>query len=100
MRLCHRTDQAGRDGIHAMGFRQLDPPKGPPWDSPERGKVWFAASKEVARQTCWRTGWWVWIEVPDATEEHRFDTGEVYTGNYALDIDFVNGLPRDFEPGD
>ena len=99
MRLCHRTDQAGRDGIEAEGFRQPDPPDGPAWTSPERERVWFAISKEVARQTCWRSGWWVWIEVPDETPEHELDNGERYEGNYALSIGFVNDLEMTFEPG-
>ena len=99
MRLFHRTDQAGRDGIEAKGFRQSDPPVGPAWDSPERGIVWFASSKEVARDTCWRSGWWVWIEVPDDTLEYDVGDGEPYTGNYALSIDCVNTLRIKSEPG-
>src|SRR5665647_545906 len=91
--------QAGRDGIEAEGFRQSDPPVGPAWDSPERGIVWFASSKEVARETCWRSGWWVWIEVPDDTLEYDVGDGEPYTGNYALSIDYVNTLRIGLEPG-
>lgn len=100
MRLCHRTDQKGRDGIKPRGFWQSDPPAGPPWGSPERGWVWFANSKEVARTTCWRSGWWVWIEVPDNTPQHQLNDGETYVDNYRLPIDFVNGLEKMFEQGD
>lgn len=100
MRLCHRTDQRGRDGIGAVGFRQLDPPAGPAWTSPDRGRVFFAISKEVARQTCWRSGWWVWVDVPDDTPEYLLADGEPYPGNYALSIDYVNGLEMVFEQGD
>lgn len=100
MRLSHRTDQKGRDGIEAVGFRQLDPPDGPGWTSPERGRVWFAISKEVSRKTCWRSGWWVWIEVPDDTSEYLLPDGESYPGNYPLSIKYVNGLEMMFEQGD
>ena len=100
MKLCHRTDQAGRDGIAAHGFQQTDPPVGPSWSSSERGRVWFASSKEIARETCWRSGWWVWIEVPDDTPEYQLDDGQVYRGNYALAITYVNSLPKVFEAGD
>jgi hypothetical protein len=100
VRLCHRTDQRGRDGIEAVGFRQLDPLDGPGWSSPKRGRVWFAISKEVARQTCWRSGWWVWTDVPDDTPEHLLTDGEHYRGNYSLSIDYVNGLELEFEQGD
>jgi len=100
MRLCHRTDQAGRVGIEAKGFRQKDPPDGPAWNSAERGIVWFASSKEVAAETCWRSGWWVWIEVPDDTPEYDLGDGEVYPGNYALNIDYVNTLEMAFERED
>lgn len=97
MKLCHRTDQAGRDGIEAEGFKQSNPPIGPSWDSPDRGIVWFASSKEVACKTCWRSGWWVWIDVPDDTPEHKLSDGEPYPGNYALPIDYVNTLEVTFE---
>lgn len=83
MKLCHRTDQVGRDGIEAEGFKQNDPPIGPSWDSPYRGIVWFASSKEVACKTCGRSGWWVWIDVPDDTPEYNLSDGEPYPGNYA-----------------
>ena len=99
MKLWHRTDQAGRDGIGAEGFCEQDPPAGPAWDSPERGLVWFASSKEVGRETCWRCGWWVSVEVPDGTPEYDLGDAEPYTGNYALDIDYANTLEMAFEPG-
>ena len=99
MRLCHRTDQNGRDGIEAVGFHQPDPPVGPAWTAPERGRVWFAISKGVSRQTCWRSGWWVWIEVPGDTSEHRGPGGKPYQGNYSLSIAYVNGLSMMFEQG-
>jgi len=97
VKLCHRTDQAGRDGIEAEGLKQSDPPIGPSWDSPHRGIVWFASSKKVACQTCWRSGWWVWIDVPDDTSEYRLPDGRPYPGNYALPIDYVNTLEMTFE---
>ena len=100
MRLCHSTDQRGRDRIEAIGFRQLDPPDGPGWTSPERGRVWFAISKEVSRHSRSRSGWWVWIEVPDDTSEYVLPEGEPYQGNYALSIEDVNGLEMMFEQGD
>lgn len=100
MQLCHSTDQKGRDGIEAIGFSQPDPPVGPAWTSPDRGRVWFAVSKEVARQTRSRSGWWVWIEVPDDTPEHDLGDGSRYPGNLSLSIDFVNGLEKTFEEGD
>jgi hypothetical protein len=99
MRLWHRTDQEGKDAIAAEGFAQEDPPAGPAWDSPDRGRVWFAYSKEVARQTCWRVGWWVSIDVPDDTPEHKLPDGSPYSGNYALSIDYVNSLAKTFEQG-
>lgn len=98
MILWHRTDQAGRDGIAAEGFRQPDPPEGPAWDSPDRGIVWFAASQDVARQTCWRSGWWVRIEVPDDTAENELAPEVPHPGNYALPLDYVNTLPLTFRP--
>lgn len=102
MRLCHRTDQKGREGIEAKnGFWQPDPPVGPELGTPDRGRVWFAISQEVARETtCGRSGWWVWIEVPDDTPQHQLDNGETYAGVYGLPIDFVNGLEMTFEQGD
>ena len=60
----------------------------------------FAISKEVARQTRSRWGWWVWVEVPDDTPEYLLDDGTPYPGNYRLTIDFVNSLELHFEPGD
>ena len=100
MKLCHSTDQQGRDGIEAVGFRQLDPPIGPGWTAPDRGRVWFAISKEVALRSCKRSGWWVWIEVPDDTSEHVLPEEEPYRGNYSLSIEYVNGLEMMFEQGD
>jgi hypothetical protein len=100
VRLWHRTDKTGRDGIAAFGFTQEDPPVGPSWTSPDRGRVWFAISKDVARQTASRSGWWVSIEVPEGTQEHLLDGGERYLGNYALSIEYVNGLDFNFEEGD
>jgi hypothetical protein len=99
MRLCHSTDQAGKSGIEVRGFTQADPPEGPAWTSPDRGIVWFASSKEIARETCPRHGWWVWIEVPDETPEHALDDGSVYAGNYSMKIDYVNTLVMGFEEG-
>ena len=97
MKLCHRTDQAGRDGIEANGFRQKDPPEGPAWNSPDRGVVWFASSKNAAAEVCWRAGWWVWTDVPDDNSEYGLAGGESYPGKYALPIDYVNTLAMKFE---
>ena len=83
-----------------MGFQQSDPPVGLGRTSPRRGRVWFAISKEVSRQTCWRSGWWVWIEVPDDTSEYLLPDGEPYQGNYPLSIEYVNCLEMMFEQGD
>ena len=97
MRLCHSTDQKGRDGIQHHGFQQEPPPVGPAWDSPERGRVWFGRTKESVRQNAHaRSGWWVWIEVPDDTPEHMFDDRTRMPGIYALPIDYVNQLPMTF----
>jgi hypothetical protein len=75
MRLCHCTDQKRRDGIAAEGFCQEDPPVGPAWTAPDRDHVWFASSKELAREKAsGRSGWFVWIEAPDDTPEHLFPT--------------------------
>ena len=99
MRLCHSTDQQGRDGIERQGFRQPDPPIGPRPGSPEHGRVWFGSSKQVVRDNRHaRSGWWVWIEVPDDTLEYAFDDGTTMPGIYALPIDYVNGLDMEFEP--
>lgn len=100
MKLWHRTDLHGKEGIEAHGFAQQDPPEGPAWDSPDRGRVYFAISKEVARQTCWHSGWWVLIEVPDDTPEYQFSDGSPNPGNYALSIEYVNNLKMTFEPDD
>jgi len=62
--------------------------------------VWFARTKEVARETCWRSGWWVWIDVPEDTPEYRLNDGEVYRHNFALKITYVNALQMTFEAGD
>ena len=97
MRLCHLTDQTGRDVIEAEGFRQKDPPEGPAWDSPERGVVWFASSKSAAYEVGWRTGWWIWVDVPDDTPQYVFANGDSYPGKYALPIDYVNTLAMTFE---
>ena len=62
--------------------------------------LWFATSKEVSRQTCWRSGWWVWIEVPHDSAEYLLPGGEPFQGNYRLRIEYVNGLEMMFEQGD
>ncbi len=101
VKLWHRTNQQGRDGIEAEGFRHSDPDDGGPvWTADDGGKVWFADSKKVARQTCVRTGWWVWIEVPDDTPVHLHHDGKPFTGNYRLPLAYVNSLSLNFEQGD
>lgn len=54
----------------------------------------------VARQTCWRSGWWVRVDVPDGTPEYTFDDGTQFAGNFHLAIEMVNALELEFERGD
>jgi hypothetical protein len=42
----------------------------------------------------------VWVDVPDGTQQYEFDDGQPFSGNYSLDIDYVNGLALNFEEGD
>lgn len=97
MKLWHRTDQAGRDGIVADGFKIPD--DGPPPGSPEHGLIWFAGSPTVARQRTLRSGWWIVVEAPDDTPE--YDLGDDLAGHglYALPVDVANGLPRAIQAG-
>lgn len=100
MLIYHRTDRAGRDAIEREGFRHRPPPEGPSWTARDRDYFWFGASKEKCRETAWKCGWWVVMDVPDATPENRHDDGTRHEGVYRLHKDYINTLPRKLEEGD